>query len=548
MPAILISAAVTTVLALSAHAGQPTATTPTSPTTARGLVFEDANNNNRRDAGERTLPHILVTNGLDVVKTDAQGRYQLPLHAKDAIISVVKPAGFTTPLNEQNLPQFHYIHRPDGSPDDTFLYKGLKPTGPLPASIDFALTRADEADRFDVILVADPQPYNTQEVSWYGRDVITELAQTPAAFAMALGDLVGDRLELFEPYNQMNALTGHRWHNVYGNHDMNFMSPNDEYAAETFHRVYGPTDYAFAHGKALFIVLDTVHWNGFEGLRADGRPKNGNYVGRVSNRQAAFVANLLAHTPTDHLIVVATHIPLMGFGEKEVTDNLEGLMQALSTHPKTLSVSGHTHVQRHFFFGSEHGYTAPEGATHHHYNIATASGTWWRGALDERGIPHTMMRDGAPSGYAILSIDGNTYTTAYKPAGHPDSYQMNILAPDEAAGAEPFLVNVFNGSERSTVEFRIPGLNDWTPMAFAPQPDPRYTEMAENDTNPTLGRRPLNKAADSTHIWSANLPANLPTGTHWLEVRTTDMHSQTHTARHPVRVNPPQTNAAPPTE
>jgi hypothetical protein len=72
--------------------------------------------------------------------------------------------------------------------------------------------------------------------------------------------------------------------------------------------------------------------------------------------------------------------------------------------------------------------------------------------------------------------------------------------------------------------------------------------MAENDTNPTGGRRPLNKAADSTHIWSATLPANLPTGTHWLEVRTTDMHNQTHTARHPVRVNPPQTNAAQPTE
>lgn len=538
--ATLAAVLTTAILSLTAHAGQPT--------TARGLVYEDANKNGRRDAGERTLPNILVTNGLEVVKTDAQGRYQLPLHSKDAIISVVKPAGFATPTDELNLPRFYYIHRPDGSPDENFLYKGVAPTGPLPASIDFGLTPADESDRFDVILVADPQPYNLQEVSWYGRDIITELAQTPAAFAMALGDLVGDRLELFEPYNQMNALTGHRWHNVYGNHDMNFMSPNDEYAAETFHRVYGPTDYAFAQGKALFIVLDTVLWNGFDGLRADGRPRNSNYVGHVSDQQVQFVTNLLAHTPTDHLVVLATHIPLMGINERESTANLDRLLNALSTHPRTLSVSGHTHVQRHFFFGSEHGYTAPEGATHHHYNIATASGTWWRGALDERGIPHTMMRDGAPNGYAILSIDGNNYTARYKPAGFPADYQMNILAPDEATGTEPFLVNVFNGSERSTVEFRIEGLSNWTPMAFAPQPDPRYAAIAEADTNPTGGRRPLNRPAESTHIWSANLPANLPTGTHWLEVRTTDMFNQTHTARHPVRVNPTQTNAAQPTE
>lgn len=258
------------------------------------------------------------------------------------------------------------------------------------------------------------------------------------------------------------------------------------------------------------------------------------------------VSNLLAHTPTDHLIVIATHIPMMGLNEVESTENLDALMRAISTHPHTLSVSGHTHVQRHYFIGSEHGYTPPGNATHLHYNIPTASGTWWRGPLDERGIPHTMMRDGAPSGYAILSIDGNAYTARFKAAGFPAHYQINILAPDEATGAEPFLVNVFNGSERSTVEFRIPGLTDWTPMAFDPQPDPHYTTLVEADTSPSHGRNRLNKAIDSTHIWSAALPANLPAGTHWLEVRTTDIHDHTHTARHPVRVNPTQTNAAQP--
>ena len=39
--------------------------------------------------------------------------------------------------------------------------------------------------------------------------------------------------------------------------------------------------------------------------------------------------------------------------------------------------------------------TAPEGATHHHYNVATASGTWWRGALDAAGIAEILRIDAA---------------------------------------------------------------------------------------------------------------------------------------------------------
>jgi hypothetical protein len=534
--------------ALTLLATAAASSTALAADTARGIVYEDINRNSTRDTSEPAIPGVLVTNGLDVARTNAQGRYELPLPGKDAIISVIKPAGYAVPTDHLNLPRFYYIHRPDGSPDDTYIYKGVEPTGPLLESIDFPLTRVAEPDRFDVVIVADPQPYSEQEVSFYGRDVVTELANIPAAFAIALGDLVGDRLDLLDPYNEMNALTGHRWHNVYGNHDMNFLSTTDEYAAETYHRIYGPTDYAFTQGKALFIVLDNVQWNGFDGLRADGTPKTGNYVGAVSDRQVQFVINLLAQTPKDHLIVVATHIPLVGFGEKEVTENLGSLLAALSTHEKTLSLSGHTHVQRHFYLGSEYGYTPASGQPHHHYNVATASGTWWKGRTDERGIPHAMMRDGAPNGYAVLSVDGSDYSVAYKAAGFPETYQMNILAPDEAAGTEPFLVNVFNGSERTTVEFRLAG-GPWQPMILAPQVDPRYAAMAQADRD--AGRnRPLNNPAESTHIWSANLPAKLSPGTHWLEVRATDAFGQVSTDRFPIRVNHPTstTNGTHPTE
>jgi hypothetical protein len=44
---------------------------------ATGIVFHDTNGNGVRDSAERGLPGVLVTNGLNVVQTDADGRYTL---------------------------------------------------------------------------------------------------------------------------------------------------------------------------------------------------------------------------------------------------------------------------------------------------------------------------------------------------------------------------------------------------------------------------------------------------------------------------------------
>ena len=107
-----------------------------SKPTARGYVFEDLNRNGVRDQGERGLPRILVSNQREVTVTKKDGSWELPA-SDDTIFFVVKPSGWMTPVNHHNLPRFYYIHKPKGSPNLKF--EGVKPTGPLPASIDFPL-------------------------------------------------------------------------------------------------------------------------------------------------------------------------------------------------------------------------------------------------------------------------------------------------------------------------------------------------------------------------------------------------------------------------
>lgn len=520
---------------------------------AHGTVFHDLDGDGVRGAGEPGIAEVLVTNGREVVATDAEGRWTLPA-APPAILSVVQPSGWRVPVDGLNLPRHYRLHKPAGSPDDTFVFEGSEPTGPLPASIDFPLrpcsldARGDGPRRFRALVFGDTQPYTIEEVGFVGRDVVPQAIAAQADFGISLGDLVGDDLDLFGPLNETIASIGVPWWNVHGNHDMNAMAEHDDFAAETFHRVFGPTDYAFQRGDATFIVLDDVIWQGFDGWakagpwtgagRTDPRgfPKVGNYRGGLREHQIEFVRNLLAHVPQDHLVVLCVHIPIEGEGVHRIPEQ-RALFEALSSHPKTLSLSGHTHYQRHWFFGEAEGYAPPAGTEHHHLNAGAVSGTWWRGATDEQGIPHATMRDGAPNGFWILDVDGSSYTLDFVPARRDPADRMAVHLPASIPAGETraFLANVYAASPRDRVEFRIDD-GGWSPMRFDPQADPGYAAVreAEEASPPSQGRALRSRPETSFHLWSAELPP-LAAGRHRLEIRWTDLWGRTFTHAQPLR-------------
>jgi hypothetical protein len=500
------------------------------PDLAAGVVFDDANGNGARDPAEPGVAGVAVSNGGDVVRTDGNGRYRIPID-DDAIIFVIKPRGWTTPVDENQLPRFYRIHKPAGSPTH-LAFPGVPPTGPLPESVDFPLERRPEPDRFRAIVLADPQPHNLKEIDYFARDVIEELIGTDAAFGVTLGDVVGNDLALFEPLNRAVSRIGIPWYNVHGNHDMNFSAADDRHSDETWERIYGPTTYAFEVGAVHFIALDDVV---YEGAESDG--SRGRYTGGLSRRQLDFVRNYLETVPSQHLVVLGMHIPLASSPPHEVPQRRE-LFEILSSHPRTLSLSGHTHVQFHRFFGPDDGYRSPRA--HHHLNVAAASGSWWLGEPDELGIPHATMRCGAPNGYAVITFDGHDYSVRFKAARRPADHQMNLFAPEALpaaeAGGTDVLVNVFAGSERSLVEMRLSGTDGWTRLTRTARKDPHYLELLAREAARTPPpQRHLPPAMPSPHLWVGTLPENPPRGTATLEVRTTDMFGGSFTAHRLIR-------------
>ncbi len=145
--------------------------------TAQGVVFEDADGSERRGASSRGIPGVMVSNGRDVVQTDADGRWTLPVAEGDSLF-VIKPPGWATPADPATgLPRFAHVHAPAGTPAELgFRFPGLAASGPLPASLDFALRRQQEDPRFDAILFTDPQPESLAELGYVRDDVVAQCA------------------------------------------------------------------------------------------------------------------------------------------------------------------------------------------------------------------------------------------------------------------------------------------------------------------------------------------------------------------------------------
>lgn len=498
----------------------------------RGLVFEDRNGNGKRDDGEPGLAGISVTNGRAVVQTDSGGGYVLPA-TDDMIVSVIKPSGFGVPVNELNQPQFYYIHKPKGSPPDT--YTGVAPTGPLPASVDFALVKQDEPSAFNVLVFGDPQPNTLEDVMSFEKAIVSEVVDnSDAAFGLSLGDLVGDDLDLYPAYKRVVAKIGVPWYNAYGNHDMNRDNRQDSLADETFEAHFGPANYAFNYGNAHFIVLDDV-------LFPDPRNQR-TYYGGLREDVLEFVANDLKYVPHDKLIVIAFHIPMVPFEERDPfrKSDQRRLFQLLKDYPHTLSLSSHTHAQNHFFFTEKEGGWLGDGI-HHHYNVGAAAGDGYKGPKDRYGTPASYMRDGTPKGHMYLRIHKNSYEYDYKVSGESSDYRMSVHIPKIVPAAKKYrgeiVVNFFQGSPRDTLEYRVDG-GAWQPLERVPRFD-KYLLQLEHEWDYAealpWGIR-LSTPVLSSHIWSAQMPSSFSLGTHLLEVRATDWLGRQYFAKKEFRM------------
>ncbi len=278
---------------------------------ARGHVFLDANRNAIMDSGETGIEGVMVSNGREVVVTDAEGAYELPAYG-DMNLFITKPAGHAVPLDEERVPQFAYIHKETGSPDMRF--GGIAPTGPLPAAINFPLV-ADNSDdaNFECLVFGDAQPYFNRQLSYVRETAGRLLARRDNSETDCLlfeGDVMGDDLSLYPRFKSIISVGDTPQYFVPGNHDLDFDAGSDAHSFDTFRREWGPEYYSFDIGDVHFVVLDNVRYpcNGVDEHAFCDLSTNPTYNGVIHDRQLTWLANNLANVPEDKLIVLNAHI------------------------------------------------------------------------------------------------------------------------------------------------------------------------------------------------------------------------------------------------
>lgn len=497
--------------------------------TAEGMVFDDANHNRIFDKGEQGIPGVVVSNQCQAVQTDEKGLFRLPVE-NETIIFISKPAGYNVPLNENNFPQFYYIHQPAGSPPG-LQYPGIAPTGKLPAMIYFPLYKAADEDTFDAVVMGDPQTSNPEEINFYRDSIAAGLVGTGARFYLALGDIMYNDLSHYDRMNRVVGQIGIPIHHVMGNHDMNFQVPDYIHEAETFKRIHGPDYYSFNYGKVHFIVLNTVKYYGWDAAKK----KAGRYTGFVHERQLTWLKNDLSFVPADRLVVLTMHIPVISdlYPKDDYSQimNRADFFKIFENREHVLALAGHMHFVEYIEFTPAHGWNGK--AVFPSLTAGAGCGTWWHGPRDPFGIPFGMCTDGAPNGYFLFTFKGNRYHYRFHAAASGPDNQLRINSPtgtlsqqDIKDGKITINVNVFAGTPRAKVTFTLdssPGIL----MERTVMNDPFFTRLIETNK---AGYLDWMEPTFSAHTWTAPLPPGLGPGLHNLKVTVTDRQGDVFTA------------------
>jgi hypothetical protein len=431
----------------------------------RGFVFEDINRNGKFNKGEPGIAGVMVSNGRDVVLTDNHGRYHLPApsaeQSADGItIFITKPAGYEVPTDQDNVPQFFYHHKPDGSPanvrGEKFRFGGLEPTGPLPKQINFPLIKSKPKKNFRIAVSGDTQPYSNNEVGYVRDTLAHELAAMPDIEAVIIeGDVVGDDLGLLPRFKRIMSISRSPLYLVPGNHDLDFDAPSDIHSFDSFKQLWGPSYYSFDIGEVHFVVLDDVSYpctpdqnkDGLHGF-CDDPENNPTYNGYITNAQMEWLKNDLHFVPPHKLVVINVHIPPQVFidmnASKHQIDNVLALYDLLGYGPSNypqrpaLALSGHSHTLEQIRPGESYlgwetalGDRSPGAPPFPQIVAGAACGSWWSSDFDDNGIPMSYQRLGSPRGYLLIEFNGNTYKDTFKASGKSIKKQMSlsILSP-----------------------------------------------------------------------------------------------------------------------
>ena len=391
---------------------EPLVVEPEAGTSVYGIVTCDG----------KGVPNVLVSDGELIVKTDANGIYQLKSAKKWKYVFVILPSGYEVPA-QGILPEFH---------------AALSQGAGVAERRDFQLVKVDN-DKFTLFVLGDMHLANRNGDLNQFKGVATTLNSCIAKaggsrYCLTLGDMTWDLYWYSNSYTFPQYLETANTHfqdiaffHTMGNHDNDMNSVGDYEKAFRYTRDIAPTFYSFNLGQVHFIVLDNIDYNNV-GTGADNR---GEYVLDYTAEQMAWMSKDLSFVDKATPVVITSHAPLSrptgasSFNDKYMSGadsageaNMSDFISALSGY-NVHFLSGHTHN----VFNRRHNASFTE------HNEGAICASWWWSGKETPGLH--LSQDGTPGGFAVWEFNGKQIRHHYQAAGHDENYQFRAYDMNE---------------------------------------------------------------------------------------------------------------------
>lgn len=353
----------------------------------------------------KPLAGVAVSDGVDVVVTDAAGEYRLNSSKELGYVFVSTPGGYGV-ATDGNRPQF-------------FRRLSSLKTNEVETA-DFELRKEDN-EKHAVFTLADAhlaaRNNDVQEFRKAAADINATVrnlrGQGYKVYGISLGDESWDLYWQTNHYNimdardEMNVIEAPLYHNM-GNHDGNPYVAGDRKSEQSFIDACGPTYYSFNLGKVHYVVLDNIEYLN-DGAK-EGVLGKRNYHEKIVDTQMKWLRKdfaLIKDNATP--IVIAMHSPVYRHpqllnGEQTLVylmSNGSELESLLSRFDNVHTLSGHLHTS--------HNIQSTPNIFEH--NTPAISATWW---WTDKLVGKSVCLDGSPGGYGVYRWDGTTADWYYK--------------------------------------------------------------------------------------------------------------------------------------
>jgi len=370
--------------------------------------------------GETGIPDVCVSDGVEVVRTDKDGVYQLASKKYHKYVFVSVPSGYE-PARQGILPVIH---------------TQLEKSEYVPERVDFYLKEALDQTDHTMLMLGDMHLANRTNDRNQFRDFVNDLnaftlTLSGPVYGLTLGDMTWDLYwetnnygyrEYLDDAQTIQDLTVYQ---TIGNHDHSMYQVGDYNTVAEYKQEVAPTYYSFNVGNVHYVVLDDVECTNSDATTdANGKACYvRTYDGNLVEEQLKWLEKDLAYVSKSTPIVISMHIPLYNSGgsyrwydknKPALKEHAIALENLLKPYPEVHVYTAHTHTL----------YNVDKTASNHifEHNAGSVCGTWWWSGNETPGIH--IGQDGSPGGYTVLKVSGSDFSWQYKSTGKPLGHQF----------------------------------------------------------------------------------------------------------------------------